>query len=141
MIFITGIFLFAPLIIKLPFVDDIVSWILLILKQQVYKSSYIEVLGAIAGSWLAITGAIYTQRKSEYEKLMKQEEASLKQVESNKILAKVLCQEMLWNEIKSNNYNMKKYHNDPDLDLLKAIKEERTNYHYDGKQNNYHFSN
>ncbi len=116
MIFITGIFLFAPLNIKLPFVDDIVSWILLSLKQQGYKS--IEVLGAIAGSWLAITGAIYTQRKSEYEKIMKQEESSLKQVESNKILAKVLCQEMLWNEIKSNNYNIKKYHNDPDLEIV-----------------------
>lgn len=58
-----GIFVIAPLLLRIPFIRIIVSWFLQSLGDSGYKSSYIETFGAILGTFLAITGTLWTQRK------------------------------------------------------------------------------
>lgn len=129
MLIITVLFLLIPLLLKLPFISCAVSWIMGGFRIADYKSSYLEVLGGIAGSWLAITGAIYTQRKFDDER--KQEEKELKKQE---LYAKygitiIMCKELLWNEIRANHHSAMI----GDGEFLKAIDEERPNYHFSGK--------
>lgn len=54
-------FIFIPLILRIELVYKAVSWFLCPLSE--YGSSYIETLGAILGTFLAVTGALWTQRK------------------------------------------------------------------------------
>ena len=58
---ISAAFIFIPLILRIEFVYNAVSWFLSPLGE--YGSSYIETLGAILGTFLAVTGALWTQRK------------------------------------------------------------------------------
>lgn len=59
--FITIIFIFSPLIIRIPFIYDLISWFLEIFKDTEYKSIYIGTVGTILGTFLAITGTLLTQ--------------------------------------------------------------------------------
>ena len=58
---ISAAFIFIPLILRIEFVYNAVSWFLSPLGE--YGGSYIETLGAILGTFLAVTGALWTQRK------------------------------------------------------------------------------
>lgn len=62
-IFIALLFLISPLLLRIPWVESMVIYILFALKEEGYKSSYIETIGAIFGTFFAITGALWTQRK------------------------------------------------------------------------------
>lgn len=55
------VFILIPLILRIEFVYKAISWFLSPLGE--YGSSYIETLGAILGTFLAVTGALWTQRK------------------------------------------------------------------------------
>lgn len=57
------VFVAAPLLLRIPFVRDLLSWFLQPLKDSGYKSSYIETFGAILGTFLAVAGTLWTQRK------------------------------------------------------------------------------
>lgn len=61
-IVITIIFVLCPLWLKLSILHNGVSWVLKALSDQGFKSSYIETTGAILGTFLAVTGAVWTQR-------------------------------------------------------------------------------
>ena len=58
-----GIFVVAPLLLRIPLMQDAFSWFLQPLKDSGYKSSYIETFGAILGTFLAVAGTLWTQRK------------------------------------------------------------------------------
>lgn len=62
-IFIALLFFISPLLLRISWVESIVAYILLPLKEEGYKSSYIETIGAIFGTFFAITGALWTQRQ------------------------------------------------------------------------------
>ncbi len=64
-IIITIIFIVAPLWLRIPCFSEMISFILVPLKEQGFKSSYIETLGAFLGTFLAVTGALWTQRQAE----------------------------------------------------------------------------
>lgn len=58
------LFLMIPLIVHLfPGFESFISLLLIPLKSVEYKTTYIETIGAILGTYMAITGAIWTQRK------------------------------------------------------------------------------
>jgi len=65
MLTLTILVVLTPLLLKEPFINHIVSYYLEELHTTEYKSVYITLLGGFMGSWLAITGAIWTQRKFE----------------------------------------------------------------------------
>ena len=129
MLIITALFLLIPLLLKIPFVSCVVSWLMDGFKISDYKSAYLEVLGGIAGSWLAITGAIYTQRKFDDEKEKQSQIAETRKKIENKENIKVICKEMLWSEIHQND-NALRFDNNT---FLIAIRERRANYHYSVK--------
>lgn len=58
-----GIFIVSPIILRVPFIRDFFSWFFRSLGNSDYKSSYIETFGAILGTFLAVTGTLWTQRK------------------------------------------------------------------------------
>ena len=58
-----GIFVVAPLLLRIPLMQDAFAWFLQPLKDSGYKSSYIETFGAILGTFLAVAGTLWTQRK------------------------------------------------------------------------------
>lgn len=60
---ISGIFIISPLLLRIPFIYGICSWFLQPLGNSGYKSSYTETFGAILGTFLAVTGALWTQKK------------------------------------------------------------------------------
>ena len=64
-IVITIIFIVAPLWLRIPCLRQLISFFLLPLKEQGFKSSYIETLGAFLGTFLAVTGALWTQKQVE----------------------------------------------------------------------------
>lgn len=68
----TAIFIICPLLLRIDWLIYVVSEFLKPLREQGFKSSYIETLGAILGTFLAISGALWTQkrfdRKEENEK-------------------------------------------------------------------------
>lgn len=66
-IVITIIFVSSPIWLNCSCLKNMISGFLMPLKEQGYKSSYIETLGAILGTFLAITGALWTQRKFNKE--------------------------------------------------------------------------
>lgn len=74
-----------------------------------YKTAYIGLIGAITGSWLAVTGAIYAQNKLIEEKEAKQiNQNQLKQTKASKT-AIYLCKFALKNEIMRNHLSIKKF--------------------------------
>lgn len=58
---ISAVFVLIPLMLRIECVHRMVSWFISPLGE--YGSSYIETLGAILGTFLAVTGALWTQRK------------------------------------------------------------------------------
>ena len=66
------LFLVIPLFLRINWVYDSLSWFLQPLRKSEYKSSYIEIIGAILGTFLAVTGTLWTQRK--IDSVMEQKE-------------------------------------------------------------------
>ena len=66
------LFLVIPLFSRINWVYDSLSWFLQPLRKSEYKSSYIEIIGAILGTFLAVTGTLWTQRK--IDSVMEQKE-------------------------------------------------------------------
>ncbi len=62
-IVITTIFIICPLLLRNNRLVYIVSEFLKPLRKQGFKSSYVETLGAILGTFLAISGALWTQKR------------------------------------------------------------------------------
>lgn len=62
------LFILSPIIMRIPFVYDLVKWFLSALKDSQYKNTYIGALGSIIGTFLAITGVIWTQKLIEKNK-------------------------------------------------------------------------
>lgn len=58
---ITLLFIGSPLLIRIPFVYKVIRGFLSVFKSSNYKSTYIEAIGSVLGTFLAITGAIWTQ--------------------------------------------------------------------------------
>lgn len=58
---ITTLFLFSPLLLRVSIVHTAISHFLNIFGNSTYKSTYIETVGSILGTFLAITGALWTQ--------------------------------------------------------------------------------
>ena len=63
MILVTIIFVASPVMLRNERVYKWISLLLDSLKQEGYKSSYIETIGALLGTFLAISGALWTQRR------------------------------------------------------------------------------
>lgn len=61
------IFLLSPILLRISWIENIVSYILFPLKEDGFKSSYVETMGAIFGTFLAITGALWTQRNIDLQ--------------------------------------------------------------------------
>ena len=57
------LFLMIPLIIRIPFVHNAISFILN--EMGPYKSSYFEACGAMIGTFLAVTSTIWLQNRSD----------------------------------------------------------------------------
>ncbi|WP_160680285.1 hypothetical protein [Clostridium sp. C8-1-8] len=58
-----GTFLITPILLRVPFFSNLFSLLLSPLKTTEYKSSYIETFGAILGTFMAVSGALWTQKK------------------------------------------------------------------------------
>lgn len=129
MLVITGLFLIIPLLLRIPIVSSMVDWIMDGLVISDYKSSYLEVLGGIAGSWLAITGAIYTQRKFDEEKKAEDEKEKREELDLKNSTAIVMCKELLWNEIRANHHAIMV----SDGKFIEALMTGQNTWHYDGK--------
>ncbi|MDF2883075.1 MAG: hypothetical protein K0R54_3632 [Clostridiaceae bacterium] len=56
-------FLITPILLRMTILNDLFSWMLSPLKTADYKSSYIETFGAILGTFMAVSGALWTQKK------------------------------------------------------------------------------
>lgn len=67
-----GIFIVSPIILRIPIIRDFFSWFLKSLGNSDYKSSYIETFGAILGTFLAVAGTLWTQRKLDEVTLKKE---------------------------------------------------------------------
>lgn len=67
-VIVAGIIVCTPLILQCDYMSSFISWMILPLKQQGYKSSYFEVIGALVGSFLAITGVVWIQRRIDENK-------------------------------------------------------------------------
>lgn len=128
MIIITVLFLMIPLLLKVPVISVIVKWIMNGFRIAEYKSAYLEVLGGIAGSWLAITGAIYTQRKFDAEKKLEEEQKREEERLEKEATITIMCKELLWNEIIANHHFLYGEKGD----FLKALVEKQSNYQHDG---------
>ncbi len=77
-VIITGIFVVSPLLLKIKTVSDVVSILLKALETEGYRSTYIETMGALLGTFLAISGALWTQRRiSEKEEKNRVREKTL----------------------------------------------------------------
>lgn len=57
------IFIIIPIILRISFIEKVICWGLSGLKYQEYKNSYITTIGSMLGSFLAISGAVWTQRR------------------------------------------------------------------------------
>ena len=126
---VTVIFIILPLVMKSQIVSDFIAWLMSALKYQEYKSAYLGILGGLAGSWLAITGAIYTQRKFDAERKQEEKEKAQQELCAKHSITIIMCKELLWNEIRANHHSAMIGNGE----FLKAIDEERTNYHFLGK--------
>jgi len=76
-IFLVSLF-FIPLILRIPFIKQCVLFCLSFTDNLDYKIAYIEIWGVIIGSFIAIYGALWTQRK-------------INEKESKKLISKYAC--------------------------------------------------
>ena len=67
-IILTILFILSPFLVRASFVYSKISSFLEPLGDSTYKVGYIEAFGAILGTFLAITGALWTQRKIDRNK-------------------------------------------------------------------------
>lgn len=123
---VTVLFIVMPLFLQVSVIRNAIEWILSGLKYQEYKSAYLGLVGGLLGSWLAITGAIYTQRKFDREKEEKRaiEEKRAKEIDKENI--KEICREMLWSEIRQNDNSL----SCDNGNFIKAIMEKNDYYFY-----------
>lgn len=123
---VTVLFIVMPLFLQVSVIRNAIAWILSGLKYQEYKSAYLGLIGGLLGSWLAITGAIYTQRKFDREKEKKRaiEEKRAKEIDKENI--KEICREMLWSEIYQNDYSL----SCDNCNFIKAVIEKNSHYSY-----------
>lgn len=56
------LFILSPLIIRIPFFYQLIKWLLSVFKDDQYKNTYISAVGSIIGTFLAITGVIWTEK-------------------------------------------------------------------------------
>lgn len=105
---ITVVFIFLPLIMKIPVVSDVIAWLMSALKYQEYKSAYLGLIGGLVGSWLAITGAIFTQQKMNEDSDKRKEQEEIERKLENKKYAKGICRSFLLNEIRQNDKIIKR---------------------------------
>ena len=68
MVVIAIFFIFIPLWLKNSEFAEWIAKVLRVLKTEGYKSTYIETIGSLFGTFLAITGAVWTQRKIDQKK-------------------------------------------------------------------------
>lgn len=74
------IFIVSPIILRIPIIRAFFSWFLKSLGSSDYKSGYIETFGAILGTFLAVAGTLWTQRKLDeviFKKELRESEISL----------------------------------------------------------------
>lgn len=124
MCLITILFIVMPLLLRLSIVNQLVAFILSGLKYQEYKSAYLGLVGGLLGTWMAITGAIYTQRKFDWEKEQKKMAEEEKAKEADKKTIKKICREILWSEIYQNNHSLS-YENGK---FIKAVIEKESQF-------------
>lgn len=62
------LFITSPIWMNFEYLARIVSIFLLPLKKDGYKSSYVETMGALLGTFLAVSGALWTQRRIDSKK-------------------------------------------------------------------------
>lgn len=62
-------FIGIPIILNIPCISSLLSWLLKSLQTTDYKVSYIELVGAILGTYLAILGAIWVQKREKNEEV------------------------------------------------------------------------
>lgn len=72
-----GVFCMSPFIMRISFIKSAAAWFLAPLVESGYKSSYVETIGGIIGTVLAITGTLFLQgmidKKADEEKRLKEE--------------------------------------------------------------------
>ena len=123
---VTVLVVVMPVVLQVLVIRKTVAWLLSGLKYQEYKSAYLGLVGGLLGSWLAITGAIYTQRKFDREKEQKRsiEEKRAREIDKDNI--KEICREMLWSEIYQNDYSL----SCDNCNFIKAVIEKSNHYFY-----------
>lgn len=126
---ITATFIILPLVMKIPFVSDFIAWLMSALRYQEYKSAYLGLIGGLVGSWLAITGAIYTQQKFDTEKKLEDDLTERLEEQEKADKAYIMCKEFLFNEIRRNHKAILV----ADGGFLNSIKNGASNWNYDGK--------
>lgn len=123
---VTVLFIVMPLFLQVSVIRNAIAWILSGLRYQEYKSAYLGLVGGLLGSWLAITGAIYTQRKFDREKEEKRAIEEKRANEIDKENIKEICREMLWSEIRQNDNSL----SCDNGNFIKAIMEKNDCYFY-----------
>lgn len=117
---ITLLFVILPLIMKIPIISDVIAWLMSALKYQEYKSAYLGLVGGLVGSWLAITGATYTQQKINEDADKRKSQEEIEKIRENKEYAKGICRSFLLNEIRQNDKIIKRDCNPNFYEALKA---------------------
>lgn len=58
-----GVLFFIPLLFKIPIIKSVVLYLLSFTDNGDYKVAYIELIGALIGSFIAVYGALWVQRR------------------------------------------------------------------------------
>lgn len=77
LLIIATIFVISPVLLRIPPFDEMVTFFLDPLKTRGLESSYVETIGALLGTFLAITGALWTQRKIDSKNMKKENRTNL----------------------------------------------------------------